>query len=730
VTLTLGGDGITNTAPTGINLSWGAPIILNASQTWWANPGLSATLTTTATISGPGSSALTIAGGGAFVFQAANTYNGSTTVTTAGTSLTVSSLQAGTGAIAINDGTTLAVNVSGNGQLSPSSFSLGSSAGPTTNTFTGLNSTTLAPVTTGVLTVKGLVTINVSASTLAVGIYPLISYTSHGGTGGFALGTLPAGVTANISTNGNAIALNVTAVTPLVWTGRVNGNWDTTTTNWTFLGSPAAYQDGEPVQFDDTSSVTNVTIMAAAVSPSSVTVNNNSKYFTFLNGGGTIGGGASLTKTGTNTLNLSTAISSSGPITISSGTLVLNAGNYTLPKNVNVVCNGTLDLNNTVEQFAGFGGNGLVFAEDFGLLYVGVGTATFTFSGIISDTAGHNTGITFEKGGQGVVTLTGLNTYTGPTQVQKATLSLGDGTTAGNIANSAVINLNGAGAGVQSTLLINYPVGSSNGYAGQITGQGFLVKSGGGTYSLSGGNSFGQGGSSTTINGGILQVDGSLAAGNPVFVQSGGTLAGTGTIGEVTTVSAGGTVSPGDANGALGGLTLGSDLNLNAGAAVLLVLNKTNSPATNDTLVVSGNLNVTNGILTITNSGPSLVAGDSFSLLSQPASGFTTVTLPTLAPGLVWANNIGVNGSIQVLVAPPNFQRGAVTVLADGNVSLAATGSLGSTYILWASTNLAAQPVASTWTLLTNGTVTASPFAIRDLSATNYPRRFYQFSTP
>jgi len=66
----------------------------------------------------------------------------------------------------------------------------------------------------------------------------------------------------------------------------------------------------------------------------------------------------------------------------------------------------------------------------------------------------------------------------------------------------------------------------------------------------------------------------------------------------------------------------------------------------------------------------------------------------------------------------------------DGNISLTATGAIGSTYKLWASTNVALTPITTTWTLLNSGTVTASPFTINDLTATNFTRRFYIFSAP
>ena len=79
---------------------------------------------------------------------------------------------------------------------------------------------------------------------------------------------------------------------------------------------------------------------------------------------------------------------------------------------------------------------------------------------------------------------------------------------------------------------------------------------------------------------------------------------------------------------------------------------------------------------------------------------------------------------------PPNFPPGGVSVLPGGGISLVATGALGGTYKLWATTNLALTPITNTWTLLTNGTITTSPFTNIDLTATNKPQRFYLFSTP
>ena len=79
--------------------------------------------------------------------------------------------------------------------------------------------------------------------------------------------------------------------------------------------------------------------------------------------------------------------------------------------------------------------------------------------------------------------------------------------------------------------------------------------------------------------------------------------------------------------------------------------------------------------------------------------------------------------------SPPNFSAGGVS-MTGGKISLVATGALGTTYRLWATTNLALTPFTNHATLLQSGTITTSPFTNLDLTATNYPQRFYLFTTP
>ena len=82
-----------------------------------------------------------------------------------------------------------------------------------------------------------------------------------------------------------------------------------------------------------------------------------------------------------------------------------------------------------------------------------------------------------------------------------------------------------------------------------ITGNGALTKVGYGKATLSNASTFSGG---VAVNGGTLQIDGSLSQFGVVSVNSGGTLAGNGSTGtRFVDVNAGGTLSPGTSAGRL-----------------------------------------------------------------------------------------------------------------------------------------------------------------------------------
>ncbi len=127
--------------------------------------------------------------------------------------------------------------------------------------------------------------------------------------------------------------------------------------------------------------------------------------------------------------------------------------------------------------------------------------------------------------------LTGVNTYSGLTTVSTGILQLGDGTSGkdGTIENTSGITNN-------ATLVFNRYGNLSSNVA--ISGTGAVTKSGPGTQTLTGNNSYT---GTTTVSEGKLFINGNqTAAAGAVSVSSGATLGGTGVIGGNTTITTGG----------------------------------------------------------------------------------------------------------------------------------------------------------------------------------------------
>jgi hypothetical protein len=123
----------------------------------------------------------------------------------------------------------------------------------------------------------------------------------------------------------------------------------------------------------------------------------------------------------------------------------------------------------------------------------------------------------------------------------------------------------------------------------------------------------------TSFTSGTLLMDGSLGN-TTVTIGSSATLGGAGSIAGPVTVA--GALSPG-IGGVVGSLSFGSSLTLSG--TTQLELN-TASLARNDAITATGDINA-GGALAIVNTGPALVAGDTFQLFNKAYTGsFTSVT--------------------------------------------------------------------------------------------------------
>ena len=146
--------------------------------------------------------------------------------------------------------------------------------------------------------------------------------------------------------------------------------------------------------------------------------------------GSTTGG---LTKNGVGALILSAANANTGTVTINEGTIQLSGAGTLGATNVGLVIRqaGTLDLNGvsvgtaTTGGANAFNGAGLVTnsaATGTAVLRVGNGGSSGYFTGTIQD--GATADVALSKGGAGTLSLSGVNTFTGPVTINGGTLTV------------------------------------------------------------------------------------------------------------------------------------------------------------------------------------------------------------------------------------------------------------------------------------------------------------------
>jgi fibronectin-binding autotransporter adhesin len=490
-----------------------------------------------------GTGSFTQAGTGTTILNAANSYSGSTTVSAG--KLVISTVQAGTGALTMANGAKLGITISGGSQLPPSSLTLGTSAA-TTLEFDGVNSTAIAPINTGTLSVGGQVTVNINTGTFTAGnSYPLIHWTGSGpaNASSFTLGISP-GLTANFSVTGNTLYLNVTAVSD-IWAGAINGNWDASTANWT--GNAMIFANSQSVLFDDTAVGTTSVTVTAPVQPGSMIFNNSSlPYSITSSGANSIGGSGGLAKVNNGSLTLSGGANNYTGATIVNGG-ILSVGtlaNGGQPSDIGAasVAPANLVLNNGTLQYTG----GATSTDRGVTVGAGGGTVEVSIAGVELNTSGVIAGSgALTKTGDGALTLSGASTFSGGVTLSAGqlninnggsssansaigvgTLTLAAGTTIDNTSGSDVkllpnnaqvwagnftyggfansLNLGNGPVSLPSTCIVMVN-GNTLTVGGAISGAGGLTKMGPGTLTLS---------SASTFSGTVNIQEGTLAIGS------------------------------------------------------------------------------------------------------------------------------------------------------------------------------------------------------------------------
>jgi fibronectin-binding autotransporter adhesin len=262
-----------------------------------------------------------------------------------------------------------------------------------------------ASVTTTNLNLGGATNkINISSMPVLSGypsVLPIIKYSALSGTPNIGLGTLPVSVPAfkgylTNDTTGQVFSLVLTngpaTARALIWTGSAaTQDWDQdATANWkTNGGAPTTFHDLDFVRFDDTAATNFVSLSGFPLLPSTVVVSNSTKNYTF-GGGGFLSGAMPLTKQGTGKLTLDNNSGNdfTGNLIISSGTVQVGQGDsFGTVGAGSVVNNGTLILNRT--DFYSFtnsiSGSGSVVMNTNGVVVLSGGNS---FDGSMTVTSG------------------------------------------------------------------------------------------------------------------------------------------------------------------------------------------------------------------------------------------------------------------------------------------------------------------------------------------------------
>lgn len=695
--------------------------------------------------SGPltGVGGFNLIGGGTLTLSGANNYSGATVVSN-GTLAVQTPNAPASGSVTLEGAglgagfPTNSIQPSGGGRSWTVNGNLTYDTGLPTADF---NFGTFAPSTTvPAIQVNGNLNFNVTpqvtleGTAVPKGSYPLIQYT------GTLSGTPPSTVILSGSATSGYIENNTatktidlvitasTVVSPIAWaTG--SGIWDTGSLNWEANGATVAYSDPDPVEFNDSATGPFPISVSVAgglvVHPESIMVSAANSYA--ITGPGSIGGNGNLTKSGAGTLTLSGTNTYSGGTTVDGGILNINYGGNGV--NNSAIGTGPLTLNTGAQLGNSSGqpitmltpitqnwnGDSLTFIGtnnlDLGtgpvtlgsaLVQLDVVTNTVEVDGQISD-GGLAYGI--EKLGNGSLTLSNVNTFSGNMEVAGGTLNINNAGAVGSgtliLEDSAAID-NQSGAPITITSL-NAITMSSFTFLGTTN-----LDLGSATIQVIGGT--------VNVSNNTLTVDGSLNGANTTITKNGPgalTIDGSGTSGSVSYTINAGTLNA-DRGPGTPSFGVQQTITINTNGE-LLVLSPTGDQFDLNTLTLNGGLVELNGDNGETLNGINFNSG----ILSDSSP--TAVQL-NLTPGyfvtLGGTADFGItNGASLTINGIVNGTNSQAVLLKTGAGTL--TLSTNMSYV--GNTTVSNGTLSITYpNLPNNGTVTIEANAVLDLDFTNY----------
>ncbi len=350
----------------------------------------------------------------------------------------------------------------------------------------------------------------------------------------YSLGTtISAGSTLQISNNGGAMgtgavtnngSLTFTNSTGMSVGNLIGGSGSVTQSGagTTTLSTANSYSGGTTISAGGITVGNQTALGAGSVSNSGTLTLSNSSAMTVNN---IIAGTGGLVQGGTGAATLSAANTFNGATTVNSGNGALQLGNANAVQNSSVTISGSgvnalqfaagitsfnmsgLAASSTSVTLALYDAAGLPITLNIN------GSGTNTYAAVISGT---NANVNV-NGGTQIVFAT--ETYTGATNINNATLQIGNGSTGGALSTSTTITDNGTLAFDRSSALT---------VSNAISGSGGITQTGtsAGTISLTGSNSY-TGPTAITTNStlsiGTGSTGGTLGTGN-VSIVSGGTL--------------------------------------------------------------------------------------------------------------------------------------------------------------------------------------------------------------